>query len=102
MLKRKQLKAGFFGHGLLIISTPHGAHLPQQPLNIFKSGSLETIIGNKNKLAIRLENDTIILRTKISDSSLASNSEMPEAEAPKISLNPKGVKFVESYLKIND
>lgn len=103
MLKRKQLRAGFFGHGLLIISTPHGAHLQQQPVEIFKTGSLETIIINRNNITAHFKHDTIILKTKAAlDSFHLSSHEIVEASAPKILLNPKGAKFVANYLKVEN
>ncbi|MDQ3682131.1 MAG: lytic transglycosylase domain-containing protein [Bacteroidota bacterium] len=102
MLKRKQLRAGFFGHGLLIISTPHGAHLQQQPAEIFKSGSLETIMSNQKNIAVHSQNDTIILRAKTLDSSQLATNEILEANSPKIFLNPKGAKFVANYLEVNN
>ena len=101
MLKRKQLKAGFFGHGLLIISTPYGGHLQQQPAEIFNTGSSEAITTNQKNIGVHIRKDTIILRSKALDSSQLSAGEMLKT-APKILLNAKGEKFVANYLKVND
>ncbi len=102
MLKRKQLRAGFFGHGLLIISTPHGPHLQQQTAEIFKSGSLEAIMSNQKNIVVHSQNDTIILNAKILDSSQLSSKKILEAISPKIFLNSNGIKFVANYLQVNN
>jgi len=102
MLKRKQLKAGLIGHGLLIISTPNGAHLQQQPAEIFKPGLLETIMVNQNSITTPFQKDTIILRAKTLDSSQLALNDALEVNPPKIFLNPKGEKFVANYLQVNN
>jgi membrane-bound lytic murein transglycosylase D len=102
MLKRKQLRAGFFGHGLLVISTPHGAHLQQHPPEFFNTSSLEVIMDNSKNYVTHLRSDTIILNTKPLDSLQFTSTKQLESTAPKIFLNPIGAKFVANYLKVEN
>jgi membrane-bound lytic murein transglycosylase D len=89
MLKRKLVKAGLFGNGLLfIIATVNGANT-QQPVDTTTTAVV----------------DPVIRQLQAFDSSFIDLNEFPEivlANTPKIRLNAHVAKFVSDYNKRND
>jgi len=89
MLKRKLVRAGLFGNGLLfIIATVNGTH-DQQPRNPAK----------------KVEVDPFIRQLQAFDSSFIDINEFPDtvlANAPRIQLSSRTAKFVKDYNKKNN
>ncbi len=89
MLKRKLVKAGLFGNGLLfIIATVNGTY-SQQPVDTTTAVTV----------------DPVIRQLQAFDSSFIDVNEFSEivlANTPKIQMNPHVVKFVSDYNKRND
>jgi membrane-bound lytic murein transglycosylase D len=100
MTKRKLLKAGLFGHSLLLMATAHGTNNKQNPVE----ANQKVLIGVTSLLHQLPRTDSVTLKSLLVDSSLAHLQELYESEVaatPKARLNTNGKTYVAQYLKKN-
>jgi membrane-bound lytic murein transglycosylase D len=100
MTKRKLLKAGLFGHSLLLMATAHGTNNKQNPVE----ANQKVLIGVTSLLHQLPRTDSVTLKSLLVDSSLAQLQELYESElaaAPKARLNATAKTYVAQYLKRN-
>ena len=89
MTKRKLLKAGLFGHSLLLMATAHGSNNKQNPVE----ANQKVLIGVTSLLHQLPRTDSVTLKSLLIDSSLAHLQELYESEvsaAPNTRLNSNG------------
>jgi membrane-bound lytic murein transglycosylase D len=101
MTRRKLLKAGLFGHSLLLMAAAHGTNNKQHPVEAHQ----KVLIGVTSLLHQLPRTDSGSLQSLLADSSLVHLQELYESEvaaAPKTRLNASVKAYVAQYLKSND
>jgi membrane-bound lytic murein transglycosylase D len=101
MTKRKLLKAGLFGHSLLVMATAYGTNNKQNPVE----ANQKVLIGVTSLLHQIPRTDSGTLSNLRVDSSLAQLQELYESEiaaAPKARLNASVKTYVAQYMKSNE
>jgi membrane-bound lytic murein transglycosylase D len=102
MLKIKDLKNQFYGHGLLILSVPQFGTLNGYEVNV-NPVVINTIITQHKSESNASGKDTLYVPLVAQDSTLAPDvNDCIDLEAPKITLNSKGKKYVADFIKKND
>jgi membrane-bound lytic murein transglycosylase D len=101
MTKRKLLKAGLFGHSLLVMATAYGTNNKQHPVE----ANQKVLIGVTSLLHQLPRTDSGTRSPLLLDSSLVHLKELYESEvaaAPKARLNSNVKTYVAQYMKSNE
>ena len=92
MLKRKLVKAGFFGHGALFIMVSPFSLSPKAQVGLYSSTATNTVQET-------LHQDTSILQ---SSNAVTPSSADTAAKAPAIRLNAAAIKYAKQFIKKNE
>jgi membrane-bound lytic murein transglycosylase D len=93
MLKRKLVKAGFFGHGALFIMVSPFSLSPKAQVGLYESPMTNTVAVHET-----LHKDTSILQ----DSKTIALKNDTAAKAPAIHLNAAVIKYAKQFIKKNE
>jgi membrane-bound lytic murein transglycosylase D len=92
MLKRKLVRAGFFGHGALFIMVSPFSLSPKAQVGLYPSSATNTVQQTPHR-------DTSILQTS---NAAAPAGEDSVAKAPAILLNASAIKYAKQFIKKNE